>query len=107
MPNHGERQLVRRESTNAAIRESSFGSDIFQTYLDPSLAEIQRLAVVNDPNGGKSRLPLLQPTSGTATSKATRMYLTVAIALFGTPTPRNRAAFEWHPHRKTAAPASS
>jgi|SRR5580700_5072399 hypothetical protein len=31
----------------------------------------------------------------------------LAIALFGTPTPRSRAAFEWHPHRKTAAPASS
>jgi hypothetical protein len=30
-----------------------------------------------------------------------------AIALFGTATPRSRAAFEWHPHRKTAAPASS
>jgi hypothetical protein len=32
---------------------------------------------------------------------------TLPIALFGTPTPRSRAAFEWHPHRKTATPASS
>jgi hypothetical protein len=32
---------------------------------------------------------------------------TLAIALFGKPTPRSRAAFELHPHRKTAAPASS
>jgi hypothetical protein len=30
--------------------------------------------------------------------------LTLAIALFGTPTPRSHAAFELHPHRKTAAP---
>jgi len=59
-PYQGTPQSVRRESTNAAIRDRSFGSDTFQMYFEPSLAEIQSSAVVTDPNGEKSRLPLLQ-----------------------------------------------
>jgi hypothetical protein len=59
-PYQGVPQPVRRESTNAAIWDRSFGSDIFQIYFEPSLAETQSSAVVTGPNGEKSRLPILQ-----------------------------------------------
>src|SRR5579863_2609703 len=75
-PNHGVPQLDRCKFTKATIGERSLGSDIFQPYFDPSLAEIQRLAVVTGPNGGKLCLRIPQPANGATSSKATTITLT-------------------------------